>query len=259
MIAGLTPASLLYSINNFILYTRDMKFKELYIKVWNWHGWIGKVLTCFCVGALLAGLLGLALGVTKCKKDDEVIYTNTFLGETVELHDSNYLVTVNNAQTFEEITIKNKKDQDQTLNGHFIKVVLTISQDLDSIFKTHKFDADDFKLKSHTGVYIPLNDIGSLVGWDMIDYHWDQAKNGFLISSAKFSTKKAVKDYSLIKGNISPGESKDLTIYFSMDKQYDVENQIMVLEVDLRFSWNSNSRDRGEDIILLPRPENLKD
>ena len=47
----------------------------------------------------------------------------------------------------------------------------------------------------------------------MIDYHWDQSKNGFIISSAKFSTQTAIKDYSLIKDGISPGETKELTIF----------------------------------------------
>ena len=236
-----------------------MKFKEFCVKAWNWHGLIGKLLTCFCVGVFLAGLLGLAFGVTRCNAYNEIIYTNTFLNEPVALHNSNYLVIVNNAKTVEEIVVIDKKDQEQKLNGHFIKVELNVSQNEDSKFKTHKFDLDDFKIKDHTGVYIPLNEIASLVGWDMIDYHYDQAKNGFLISSASFSTKKAIKDYSLISTSVSAGESKDLTIYFNMDKNYCVENQIMVMEVDFRTGGYLNTKNRAEDIVLLPRPENLKE
>ena len=62
---------------------------------------------------------------------------------------------------------------------------------------------------------------------------------------------------SWIGKEISAGKSIEFTIYFEMDSQYKVENEIMVLEVDFFVSWNSSSKRMGEDVILLSRPENL--
>lgn len=234
-----------------------MTFKEFVIKVWRGHGWIGKFLTCFCATLFALTLIGLPFGITKCHYDNELVYSNTFLNEQIYLHGSNYVVTANDTKTVDSINILNKKGKDEVKEGHFIQVILSIFQEEDSNLKKHKFDVNDFKIKSHTGVYFPLNDIGSLIGWDMIDYHWDQAKNGFLISSAEFDTTNAVKDYSLIRNSISCGESKELTVFFPMDKRYNVEDQIMVLEIDFRPGGLLDPVKRGEDIILLPRPENL--
>lgn len=143
---------------------------------WNWHGWIGKFLTTFCVLCLVAGTIGLVSGLTKCKERDELIYTNIFLNEKFGLHNSNYEVTVLEARTKEQALIINKSGEKETIAGHFVDATVTIFQKPESKEKTHEFDRDDFKLKGHTGVYLPLSDIASIVGWDMIDIHWDKKR-----------------------------------------------------------------------------------
>lgn len=231
---------------------------NIFVRIWRWHSWIGKVLTIFGSMLFVSGIIGLIFGISKCVKPDEVYYTNTFLNEDFSFHNKNYYGKVFSAETLNKITIKNKKNEFEEKNGHYISVHLSISQTSESTFKEHKIDNNDFKLKDHTGVYIPFNEIGSMVGWDMIDYHWDRAKNGFVISSADFKTQNTISDYSYIGSKIAPGKTIDVTLYFWMDEQYNVENQVMVLEIDFRTSLNSNVNNLGEDIILLPRPLNLQ-
>ena len=184
--------------------------------VWNWHGWIGKFFTIFCVSCLIVGVIGLAFGLTKCKQHDEIIYTNIFLNEKFDLHNSNYEVTVLEAKTKDQITILSKRGDEENLSGHFVDATIKIFQKSDSKEKIHKFDRNDFKLKGHTGVYLPLNDIGSIVGWDMIDYHWDKKDNGFVISSADISTEKAVTDYNYVGKTIGPGEEISFHIFLQI-------------------------------------------
>ena len=227
--------------------------------VWNWHGWIGKFFTIFCVACLIAGVVGLAFGFTKCKQHDEIIYTNIFLNEKFDLHNSNYEVTVLEAKTIDQTTILNKKGDKEKLSGHFVDATIKIFQKSDSKEKIHKFDRNDFKLKGHTGVYLPLNDIASIVGWDMIDLHWDKRDNGFVISSADISTEKAIADYTYVGKAISPGEEINFHVFLPIsNKNYNVETSVMILEFDFLFGGIWSERKRGEDVILLPRPDNLK-
>lgn len=225
--------------------------KRFLLGVWHWHGIIGKICTIIVIAAILSGLVGLAFGVTKCKQENELIYSDTFLNEEIIVHD-NYTIIVNSAKTVDSISTLNKKGETEIETGRFISVNLTISQKTDGSIDGHKLDCNDFKMKDHTGTYIPLNKIGSLVGWDMIDLHIDSAKNGFVISSADFRTQNAIKDYSFYNKTIVPGDSYNINIFFEMKKNYYVESEIMVLEIDFLGGWWGNHK--GEDIILLPRP-----
>ena len=238
-----------------LMYNQNMK--KFFLKVWHWHGVIGKFCTMFVVAAFVAGVLGLAFGLTKCQKTDEVYYTNIFLGEEFSLHDDNYIGIAKSAFSADSIDIIDKNNETKHLDGHFICIDFCIFQKEESKLKVHKIDANDFKLKDHTGVHVPASDIASMMGWDMIDYRWDQAKNGFVVSSADFETRNAIKDYSYINKEIKAGQSLDFTVYFEMKSEYNVENEIMVLEADFFVSWNASSKRMGEDVILLPRPENL--
>ena len=225
----------------------------------NWHQTIGKLID-ITLGVLIVSsiTLGLIFGLKNCKKENDIIYSNTFLGEEVLLHDSNYSVTAVNTFTSDNISIIDKKGNQIEKSGHFVCVYTSITQLENSTIKPHMFDKNDFKLKDHTGVYIPANEIASMVGWDMIDIHWDQAKNGCVISSADFETRNSIEDYNYIGKTIKSGLSFSFTVFFEMNTKYNVENEIMVMEVDFFVGGYHSSKKRGEDIILLNRPENLK-
>lgn len=229
-------------------------------RLWHWHGIIGKLLTGFVIACFVGGLVGLALGITKCKQADEIVYTNIFLNEKFELHNSNYEVVVSSASTKDNIIIINKKGESEQISGHFLDTEIKIDQKPQSTEKPHTIDEDDFKLKGHTGVYLPLNDIASLVGWDMIDCHWDKKDNGFVISSANIKTKNAYSDYSYIGKTISPGEEVQLHVYLPItNKECNVETSIMILEIDFFIGGVRNEKNRGEDVILQNRPTSLID
>lgn len=227
-------------------------------KIFDWNEMVGKIIHITGGVLIICGLVGLCFGITRCHKNDEVIETNIFLNEEFQLHDSNYTVIVNQACTVEEAQIKDKKGNDVNINGHFAYITLSISQNADSNMKPHTFDRDDFKIKAHTGVYLPLNDIGSILGWDLIDCHYDQKDNGFVISSADIKTAKSENDFNYIGKSISPGQTLDISIYIPIsNKNVMVETSIIVFEIDFMFGGYFNSKKLGEDIILKQRPNSM--
>lgn len=125
-----------------------------------------------------------------------------------------------------------------------------------SQLKSHKIDKNDFKIKDHTGVYVPLNEIMGAVGWDAIDVHFDDADGGHVMSSTQFKTTTLYKDFNYIDLQMIPGTEYTFNLYFKTTKFIDACNELIVLEVD--FYNLSNGYRRGTDIILLSRPENLK-
>ena len=131
---------------------------------------------------------------------------------------------------------------------------MTISQNKDSSLKVHKLDKNDFKLKDHTGVYVPLNSIMGAVGWDDLDIHFDEKDGGHVMSSTNFSTTNAYEDYTYINYEIKPESSLTFDLYFKMDKFVDVKNELIVLEID--FYNFSNGYRKGSDIVLLDNPFN---
>ena len=233
------------------------KAKRFFKALWTAHGAIGKTLTILCCAVVASGLtVGLITGTTKCAKANDVVYTNFFLGEECELHDGNYVVTVTSAETKEEINVLSKSGAQERLTGHYADIGLTIYQKEESKEQAHTFDRDDFKLKDHTGVYLPLNDIGSIVDWNMIDIHIDNKSNGFVISSADITTQKAVNDFQYVGKAISPGQSVSFHVFIPISNpECFVETSLMVLEVD--FIVGGIGKQAGQDIILKTRPANL--
>lgn len=227
--------------------------------IWWAHGAVGKVLSIVTWGIIIAAVIGLPFGITRIAKADEMISSNIFLGESFELHDGNYLVTVNSARTTDEIHVMSATGIETTQAGHYAEISITVTQAPDSQLKPHAFDEDDFKLKGHTGVYLPLNDIAGLVGWDMLDVHWDKRENGFVIASADITTAKAVTDYRFVGHEISPGKTANIMVNIPIsNKNCSVETSLMVLEIDFFVGGLFSQKRVGADVILLPRPEGLE-
>ncbi len=226
--------------------------KEFFEKVFDIHSAIGKICTSICIGVVLSAVIGLIIGTTKIAKKDDVVETNYFLNEKALVHNENYNVIVNNVENLDTINVNNKKGLSSDVNGYFICINLTILQPNESKLKPHKIDKNDFKLKDHTGVYLPLNDIMGAVGWDAINVHIDDKDGGHVMSSTDFSTTKAYEDYKYIGYEISPGVLETFDIYFKMDKLIDVTKELIVLEVD--FYTGSNNYKKGTDIVLLKSP-----
>ncbi len=221
-------------------------------KIFNIHSYIGKICTLTCFAIAVLAVIGLIIGTTKFSKRDDVVETNYFLNEEALVHNENYKVIVNNVDNLDTINVNNKKGLSSDTNGYFICINLTISQPNESKLKSHKIDKNDFKLKDHTGVYLPLNDIMGAVGWDAIDVHIDDKDGGHVMSSTDFSTTNAYEDYKYIGYEISPGATVTFDIYFKMGKLIDVTKELMVLEVD--FYTGSNNYKKGTDIVLLKSP-----
>ncbi len=224
-------------------------------KIFNIHSNIGKVSTSFVVILLVAAIILGIFGMIKIRDKNEVVRTNFFLQEKVPIHNNNYTLIVNKVGNYESITIKDKKGKERIVNGKFIGVNITITQNEDSSLRNHKIDRDDFKIKDHTGVYVPLNDIAGAVGWDAIDIHIDDSDGGHVMSSVDFQTTKAYKDYNYIDFLLMPGVTATFNLFFQTSKYINVNTELIVLEVDFYFS--SSGYKKGTDIILLNRPDNL--
>ena len=197
--------------------------------------------------AMISTLIGIILGLKSCSAPDftEAKY---FISDNVLVHE-NFNVKVLSSRTVSTISIL-KKENDATMtiqNGNYIAVELEIYKK-ESSTKSHKLDTDDFKLKDHTGLYIPLNTIMSFFNIDAIDMHIDTDENGFIRSDVDFSTKKAIKDYTWVNKEVTE-EPMNLTIYFQMKENYKVEEEVMVLEID--FYYGKSGIKKGEDIVLV--------
>ena len=228
-----------------------MKMEKRLRSIIDIHGKIGKFLKICCISLLIAGLLGIIFGISKFHKDDVVTQKNYFINENVVLHEK-FNIIVNEAKTLSTISILDKKGNVVEKNGTFISINLSITNISNEENSIHKLDSNDFKLKDHTGIYLPLNEIASILDWNMMDVRYDP--NGEVVtSSANFNTKKALKDYSYIDMNIDD-KTNTIIIYFEMSEGYHVESNLMVLEID--FFIGSNKNKLGCDIILLNRPTN---
>lgn len=231
-----------------------MGFKEkgfvILKTVFDVHGKIGKVLGLFCVSAVVAAVIGLPFGLTKCSQNNQVSETNHFIGDEISFHNNNFSTIVKCAKTVEHISVINKTGIEEKLDGKYIQIELMIKQLNESNRKEHLLDEDDFKLKDHTGVYIPFSDILSLVDWNGIDVHFDVEDGGHVMSSADFETLNAIYSQTFCNQQITK-EYAEYTIYFASPRNYSVENDLMILEVD--FYFGVTEKTRGVDIALLKR------
>jgi hypothetical protein len=229
--------------------------KQFFLDLWTLHGLIGKVCDLFLVTIFLVALIGIPFGITHFLIRDAVVGTNYFLGESAPLHDANYLVRVLEVWSSSSVAIISKDGSFAVKEGNFVNAKLRVGQNAESMLKDHEFDCDDFKLKDHTGMYVPMGDILEAVGWDGIDIHFDESAGGHVMSSADFPTKKAIKDYSFVGTKVGAGEAFSFSVSFAMEEGYQVEDELMVLECD--FYIGSIGYKQGTDIVLLPRPASL--
>ena len=203
-------------------------------------------------GALVSTLLGVIFGFKSCKSNAtiETVEAKYFMNETVKVHD-NYEIKIYYAKTVDSISYQKEKNSTEkiTLTGNYIEVNLDITKNIDSTEKDHKLDVNDFKLRDHSGVYLPLNDIMSLFDINALDVHLDTDENGFVISEADFDNKNAIKDFSWVGTLLLNGETRNLTIFFEMKEGYQVEKDLMLLEID--FYTGKSGIKKGEDIVLL--------
>lgn len=202
--------------------------------------------------AIIGTMVGVLLGTKSCKSVDtiETVEAKNFMNETVIVHE-NYDVKVYYAKTVTLISyLKSKKDTEKTtVQGNYIEVNLDIKRKEDSVAKNHKLDTNDFKLRDHSGVWLPLSDIMGLFDINALNVHIDTDENGFVRSTAKFGNKNAIKDYAWVGTELQNGETLNLTLFFKMDEGYKVEEDLMLLEVDLY--WTGFGIKKGEDIVLL--------
>lgn len=202
--------------------------------------------------ARLRRRFGIILGTKSCINNSTIdtVEAKYFMNESVLVHD-NYQVKVISAKTVDYIEYLSKKGTDTktSSSGNYIEVELNISKLIDSNEKDHLLDINDFKLRNHSGVYIPLNTIMSFFDIDAVDVHIDTDENGFVKSSADFDNKNAIKDYTWVDSVIKNGENKNITLYFYLPEGYKVEESLMLLEVDLY--WGKGGIKKGEDIVLL--------
>ena len=177
----------------------------------------------FIAAVAISSLIGIIFGVKSCKSNDtiETVEAKYFMNETVKVH-NNFDVKVYYAKTVESISYQKEKNSTEktTLIGNYIEVNLDITKSIDSDEKDHKLDVNDFKLRNHSGVYLPLNDIMSLFDIDAVDVHIDTDEKGFVMSDAEFSDKKAVKDFSWVGIVITNGETVNITMFFEMKEGY---------------------------------------
>ena len=204
----------------------------------------------FAGGLLIGALVGFLFFGKGCDSTDtiETVKAEYFMNQTVKVHEG-YEVKVNYAKTVDSISyMKEKHDTEKTtLQGNYILVNLDLTRNLDSTARTHDLDVNDFKLRDHNGVYLPLNDIGSLIDMDMFDVHFITDENGSIISEADFDNKNAIKDYTWVGKELINGETINLTLFFEMKEGYKVEEDLMLLEVDFYYGIGNK---KGEDIVL---------
>lgn len=218
------------------------------------HRFIQWAIYGFIFAAFISTIVGLILGTKSCSKDEK-IEAKYFISDIVDLHDE-FNLEVKSARTVNSIDILKNKDaaEKTTIEGNFIAVEIELAQKTSSSKKSHVLDANDFKLKDHTGLYLPLNTLMGLVNIDAMDMYVQTDEEGFVKSDISFSTRKAVSDYTWIGKSVTT-QAMNIYIYFEMAEGYTVENEIMLMEADFYVGGGKN---KGEDIVLA-RPQKVND
>ena len=231
------------------------KIKPIIIKIFDWHGAVGKVVdTTLLIGIPLGLFIALisGKGIKPNTNPNDVLI---WVGDSFILHNK-YECCINYANTISEYNcLREDMVTYDLFENKFIEVNITIKGTESLGDNIHKLDKDDFKLKDHNGVLIPMNDIMSILGWNGIDIHWDVDDNGCVVSTADFDTIEPVIDYTWFGKQIDKNTNFTFSIYFLFNKEYVVENDIMILEVD--FEWTYFFEHKGVDVCLLPRKNNL--
>jgi hypothetical protein len=187
--------------------------REFFAKLFDIHSALGKVFTIVSLSRVIVG--GIGSIINWINPQNKVVEYNYFIGDMVPLHDDNYELVVNYAFSTNEFSIVNKDEEIESIEGNLIIVNLTLSKNSMSDLGPYYLTDNDFKIKDHTGVYIPLNSIMGAMGWDAVDLHIDNENGGHVMSSTSFQTTKAYKDYSYYKQQIST-EQTTYYIVFSV-------------------------------------------
>lgn len=186
----------------------------------------------FCVSMLM--VLFISSSCAKISNENCV-----FLNERANLHEE-YIISVTSIGKLDNIYVyKNKNDTEKSevigTTKHYLYVELHIEhQGISDPQENHELDMNDFKIKDHTGVQI--DNITFVESFEAAE-----------ISKVDFATRNAIEDYAWVDTQIEPGESRDLILYFEFEKELDIINTLMVLEVDF-FATK-----KGTDIVLINR------
>lgn len=226
------------------------------VKIYNWiSNYISKpIQTVVYIIIGVSFLVNIPLIVKNCnKKPDYNAADAYFINENVELHDGEYLLKVISTETVNNISVydDNKKAYIEK-DGRYLAVTLTIDKIKET--ESKRFDVNDFKLKDHTGVYLPAQEIAMLIDVSAPQTYY-QCSGDIIQSDVKFTTRSAIKDYWVGK-LIEDFDEERITIYFKAPEGYKTDDIIMILEVD--FYVGSGEKQTGADIILFERPKTNK-
>ncbi len=213
---------------------------------------VSKPLQIFFYALIILGLVAaIPLAIKSCgAKINYEEMDAYFINENAPLHSDHYNIKVIEATMKDSISIMATKDSDTLtiLDGNFVAVKICITQN-DHSEKEHKLDANDFKLKDHTGTIIPLSMIMDAIDVTAPDFRVDSGDS--VDSKASFDTATAIKDYTWIGKEITKEQETILTIYFKAPDDLNVHNTIMILEVDF-FTGVGETRS-ATDIVLFSR------
>lgn len=191
---------------------------------------------------ILVMTLVLTLCLVGCGKNKD----NNYIGDSVKLH-RQYTITITKVEAVDEIKIKETADGELVTkseeNTKYIAVSIKLTK-ADSDKEAYKLEEDTFKLKDHTGLAIT-----KVFKKDL--------------NKVKFTTTKAIKDYTWVGTKLEKGETKEFTVYFYAPKvetkdgegnvteiQYILPNEnLMIVEADLSLLKT------GVDIVLAPKTE----
>jgi len=167
-----------------------------------------------------------------------------FIGEEVNLH-QDYLIKVISVDESDTVEVLANPDDIEKISisspdKHYIVVEINIKrQNTNNSERDHTFDADDFKIKDHTGVQIK-------------NLYIQSVNDGTVLSDTDFSTTKAFQDFTWVGQSLNPGDELSIFIYFEVDKDLSVFSDFMILESD--FFWGSGD-DLGVDVLLASKGE----
>lgn len=223
------------------------------VKIYNWiSNYISKpIQTVVYIIIGVSFLVSIPLMVKNCnKKPDYNASDAYFINENVELHDGEYLLKVISTETVNNISVyDNNKKAYIEKDGRYLAVTLTIDKIKETELK--RLDVNDFKLKDHTGVYLPVQEIAMLIDVSVPQTYYKCSRD-IIQSDVKFTTRSAIKDYWVGKP-IEDFDEERITIYFKAPEGYKTDDIIMILEVD--FYVGSGEKQTGADIILFERPK----
>lgn len=106
--------------------------------------------------AVVSTLIGVIFGL-RSYYAPELTEAKYFISDSVEVH-QNFNIKVLSARTVSTISILKQENDSSitTIEGNYIAVGVEVFKN-STREKENKLDVNDFKLKDHTGLYIPLN------------------------------------------------------------------------------------------------------